>query len=210
VKKWNRKVAAVLMLGVLLLAVGCGKKEPKEPVAAEIPAFSTWTHEVGTWEATATTIKHTVNTGANTNAWVALPQEGGKHIYEWTIEFGAPDFMTILNGGIHVLCSDPTTANRASGYLIWQDLTRIDLYKIVGDTMKRIGRFTDAPLDSSQTPVKHTYRFVADSGKLSVFRDNVLAGEVDDAEMYNSGGYISLRTNMSVATFSDIKYAFIK
>jgi hypothetical protein len=193
--------ALVLCLAMLFGAIG---------LAAEIqvPAFDKWTFQTGSWEANDLGLLHTTNAGTNTNAYVALPQHGQKHIYEWTIQFGMDGATNIFNGGLHVLSSDGAAEQRQSGYMIWQDATKIDLFRVNANGMKTFYSFkTGWAVDTTKTPLKHTYRFIVDTvaKKVSLYRDNVLVGELED-DVYTQGEYISTRTNRTVTLFSDIKY----
>jgi hypothetical protein len=197
-----RAVALVISIVVLSAVAGFAAE-------VQVPAFNQWTHQVGTWEATDWGLMQTVATGSNTNAYVALPQQGQKHIYEWTIMFGGPEGTGILNGGIHVLCTDATATHREAGYFIWQDGTKIDLYRINGNSLKLLQAFKEGfALDATKVPMQHTYRFVVDTvaKQLTLYRDNVLVAELED-DVYTSGKYISVRTNRSIAIFSEIKYS---
>jgi hypothetical protein len=174
----------------------------------KVPAFDQWIFQTGDWAVTDEGLLHTTREGNNTNAYVALPQQGAKHIYEWTGEFAVDGERRIMNGGLHVLCSDGAAVQRQSGYMIWQDATKIDIYRVTANAARIIYSFnTGWPIDTTKLPLKHTYRFVVDgeAKKLSVYRDNVLVGEVAD-DVYTSGEYISVRTNRSTTLFSDIKY----
>lgn len=193
--------AFVLGLVVLLSTMGFTAE-------IKVPAFDQWIFLTGDWAATDQGLLHTTREGTNTNAYVALPQHGKKHIYEWTVEFGVDGDKRILNGGLHVLCSDGAATNRQSGYMIWQDATKIDLYRVNANTARIIYSFKEGwAIDTTKTPWKYTYRFVVDTeaNKLSIYRDNVLVGEVAD-DVYTSGEYISTRTNRSTSLFSNIKY----
>jgi hypothetical protein len=176
-------------------------------LAAEVavPAFDKWTFETGTWEVTDMGLLQAVSKGSNTNAYVALSQEGNKLVYEWTVWFLETSGSHGPLAGMHILSNDATaTVNRGDSYLIWQDYKYIVVYRCAAaGGMPTIAK-ADATVATNDT---FTYRAEVDTVEktITVYRDGVQILVAEDPNMLVTGEYISTRTNATAALFSNIK-----
>lgn len=172
--------------------------------AIEIPAFKEWTFADGVWEVADNGLLHVSTEGANTNAYVALPQKGNKLVYEWTIMYLESGSSNAPMAGMHILSDDVNAdAQRGHSYLIWQDKKNVTVYRSILNSLRTLAKFS-APAAAGDT---FTYRTELDIANqtINVYRNGELIGSINDPEMYVAGEYISARTNVTVALFSDLK-----
>jgi hypothetical protein len=185
----------VLMLG-LVFAQGFAA------AADSIISPGDWTPVVGAWEISGNAYKNTDTTSNNTIASAAVEQSGKEITIQWTCTFGPTDFSMGPAAGVHFLASEADSPLRGVSYLVFQDQNFIRLYKAFGSLMKT-GDLPTPPVEPGQT---FTYKVVfnTETGLMTVYRDGQEMGAYLDASPIQSGGYISLRTNGSVAEFKDV------
>lgn len=199
----NRTVTSVFLVSLALtMMVGLASAENLEPV----PAFGSWTLFEGAWDVWDNTLLHMESRGGNTNAYVALEQKGDTHVYEWTVQFLDTTGGVGPLAGLHILSNDATHGGqRGDSYLIWQEGPNMKVYKSRNGV--ELATLITVPVTASVGETHH-YRVIADTleNLLSIYRNGELVITIEDAEMYVEGSYISARTNVTAAIFSDIKY----
>jgi hypothetical protein len=172
-----------------------------------VPSFDKWTFYDGVWEVTDMGLLQAESKGSNTSAYVALSQKGEKLVYEWTIWFLDTRGGNGPLAGVHILSNDATiTTNRGNSYLIWQDNKNFVIYRCA----ETGGMPTIAKKESTVAPNDtFTYRVEVDTVKKTIdaYRDGELFVSVEDPDMFVSGEYISTRTNVTAALFSNFKFS---
>lgn len=168
--------------------------------AAQVGADA-WTSLVGGWAAEGGALVNSDGVNGNTQAYAEVAQSGETVIYTWTVDFRNTTFSLGPAAGMHIMSDDATHAQRGNSYLVFQDSDFIRIYKAAGALTK----VADLPVTAAVGD-KHTYRveFNTASGLMQVYRNDVLAGEWRDSLPLKSGQYISVRTNGSIAAFTDV------
>lgn len=186
----------VLMLG-LVLAQGFA-------AAAEFKiGVNDWTPVVGSWSVSGSAYKNSDTTSNNTIAYAAVEQSGTEITVQWTTTFGPTAFSMGPAAGMHLMASEASSAQRGISYLVFQDQNYIRIYKSSGSSLAKTGDLPTPIVEPGQT---FTYRVVFNTktGLLTVYRDGKEMGTYLDPSPIQSGSFISLRTNGSVAEFKDV------
>jgi hypothetical protein len=194
-KTYWHKVAQILVIACVLV--------PSLAFAAEIGSDQ-WKSQVGTWSFSDTAIKNTDTGSSNTNAYAAVAQSGEILTYEWTVKFVSTTFSMGPAAGMHILADDATASNRGNSYLVFQDQNFIRLYRAAAGSLPKVGDLATPAVSAGDT-FSYKVVFNTRTGLMEIFRNNELMGTYTDSAPFKSGSHISLRTNGTVAEFSQIK-----
>lgn len=195
IQRLKRNFATVLLVGMFVVTAGVF-------AAASEVSLDAWTSLAGDWKVEGNTYINGDGNHANTRASATVDQTGETLTYRWTIDFGATTFSLGPAAGMHILSDNGTEVQRGNSYLIFQDSEFIRLYKAGFGALNKV---TDFPVGAKAGDV-HTYRvdFNTTTGLMQVFRNDELVGEWMDPLPLKSGQFISVRTNGTIAAFSDI------
>jgi hypothetical protein len=192
----KRNLFLVIFVLGLVLAQGLAS-------AAEVKVgVNDWTPVAGTWAVSSNGYKNTDTTSNNTIASAAVNQSGTEVTVEWTTVFGETSFAMGPAAGMHIMASEGSSVLRGASYLVFQDQTFIRIYKASGSLVKT-GDLATPVVEPGQT---FTYKVVFNTktGLMTVYRDGKEMGAYLDPSPIQSGSYISLRTNGTVAEFKDV------
>lgn len=198
----NLRFTSVMLMGLVLSLFSIGvAAQTTEPV----PAFDQWTLHEGSWSVWDNTLLHMDNMGGNTNAYVALEQQGDILVYEWTVQFLDRAGALGPHAGLHILSNDATQgAQRGDSYLIWQEGPNMKVYKSHGGS--RLATVITVPMVAT---VGESYRYhvTVDTQEkvITVYRNGEFVLTWPDPDLITSGSYISARTNVTTAIFSDVR-----
>ena len=166
---------------------------------AETVIPTDWTSVTGGWELQ---LVNADQRSANTNVYAAVDQSGGRLVYEWTVRFESTTFSLGPAAGMHIMADDGASDVRGNSYLVFQDAEFIRLYKAQAG---RLNKVADLPAKAAVGET-HSYRveYHSDSGRMEIYRNGELAGEWTDSAPLKDGKFISVRTNGTIAVFSNI------
>lgn len=158
-----------------------------------------WTSVTGEWQLQ---LVNADPRSANTNAYAAVDQSGTRLVYEWTVRFESTTFSLGPAAGLHIMADDGASDVRGNSYLVFQDAEFIRLYKAQGGRLNKVG---DLPATAAVGET-HTYRveYNSESGRMEIYRNGERVGEWTDSAPLKDGKFISVRTNGTIAVFSNI------
>ncbi len=104
---------------------------------------------------------------------------------------------------MHILANEATSNNRGNSYLVFQDKEFIRLYRAAGGSLVKVNDYS-TPVVSAGDGFTYKVVFNTKTGLMEIFRDGKLVGTYTDSAPFQSGSYISLRTNGTAADFSGI------
>lgn len=168
-----------------------------------IPASS------GTWQVSGGNLLQTDSTVSNTNIYAALNQNlSDIYLYHFNAKIENAVYSTNQRRfGFHFFCDDASQTNRGNSYFIYfrQETSKLEFYKVVNNSYTQ-----ETVIDNVVTTPGQWYDFkiIYDrtTGKINVYRDNILIGTWTDSTHYTTNGdYISFRTGNCNATINDIK-----
>lgn len=170
-----------------------------------------WTSASGDWESSIVDgdfqMKNTTVPTALTNAFAKVNQSGDRIIYEWTIKFDAEGAANAdPMAGFYIMGSGTSgnQANRRDSYLIFQNATRVRLYKQIGGNAGTAINFNGFPVEYDQT---HHYRVEFDTVNetMDIYRNGIHVGTETDIPALDNPDYVSIRASNIFATFSKVK-----
>lgn len=145
----------------------------------------------------------------NTNIYAALTQNlSNRYLYHFTAKIESAPFGTNQRRiGFHFFCDTGSTLNRSDSYFIFfrQETSKLEFYKVVNNTSTQV-----KIIDNVVTTIGQLYdlKVIYDriTGKISVYRDNLLLGTWTDlTPLTTPGNFISFRTGNCKASFGELK-----
>lgn len=170
---------------------------------------SVWTNTSGTWSSKNGNLYQGDSTNSNTNIYASLNQSlSNRYIYHFTSRVESAAYSTNQRRfGFHFFCDTGSTTNRSNSYFIFyrQETGKLEFYKVVHNTSSQV-----KVIDNIVTNIGQWYdnKIIFDriTGKISVYRDNILIGSwTDTSPLETSGQFVSFRTGNCKVSFGELK-----
>lgn len=158
---------------------------------------SDWTSFTGTWTVANGELIQSDESLSNTNLSAYLRQDlSNRYLYHFSaaIEGGQSN----RRAGFHFFADSASLPNRGNGYFIWfrLDDQQLQFYKVTNDAFSLLHTEPISLVPSQWYDFKVIYDRIA--GKISVYKDNMLAGSYTDIAPYSSGKFISFRSGNAI------------
>ncbi len=163
----------------------------------------------GTWNVASGILEQTDTSVNNTNIYASLNQNlSNRYIYHFYAKLDPAVYGTTQHRfGFHFFCDDGSLTNRGNSYFIFfrQETSRLEFYKVVNDTFTMTLVLNNVTTTFGQW---YDIKVIFDriTGKIDVYRDNVLLGTwIDTNPLTTAGSYISFRTGNCKASIDELK-----
>lgn len=163
----------------------------------------------GTWSATSGNLVQSDISVGNSNIYASLNQTlSNRYIYQFYVKMDASANGTNQHRfGFHFFSDSGSMTNRGNSYFIFfrQETSKLEFYRVSNDTYTQT-----KVVDNVTTTFGQWYdikvMFDRMTGKISVYRDNVLLGSwTDPSPLTTTGKYVSFRTGNSKLYVSELK-----
>lgn len=166
---------------------------------------SDWNIYAGTWQITSGALHQTDETNGNSNIYAPLNQTlSNRYLYNFTAKISGSDANRRF--GFHFFCDDANLENRGNSYFIWfrVDNQTLEFYKSINDVITQELVINNVITNADQW---YDFKVIFDriSGKVDVYRDNVLLGTWTDSSPHTTGNYISFRTGNVQMMINELK-----
>ncbi|MBI4645602.1 MAG: T9SS type A sorting domain-containing protein [Bacteroidia bacterium] len=165
---------------------------------------SDWTNLSGTWNIVNSSLNQSDESLTNNNLYAIVQQDSANaYLYHWKMKISGSG--TNRRAGIYFFCDNPEMEQRNNSYMVYfrVDQNTCQIYKSTDDNI--VLQTSDPCNVELDTWYDCKIIFDPQTGKISVFQDNVLASEWTDPSPHSSGMAISLRTGNCNAFYDDIK-----
>ncbi|MFH0893738.1 MAG: glycosyl hydrolase family 18 protein [Bacteroidota bacterium] len=166
-----------------------------------------WTQYSGVWDISGGVLNQPDTINTNTNIYSPLNQTlSNRYLYHFKAKVDGGN-KTGKRFGFHFFCDSANYLNRRNSYFIWFRLetSKLEFYKVTNNTFTQVKIVDNISTNLAQWyDVKVVYDRI--SGKMDVYRDNVLLGSYTDPSPYSTAGnYISFRTGSSRLQIDDFR-----
>ncbi len=166
---------------------------------------SDWTQKVGTWSIISNGLNQSDEVSSNTNIYAPLTQNlSNRYLYHFVAKLGGSG--TNRRAGFHFFSDAPDSTNRGNGYFVWfrLDNQKLQIYECTNNS------FGSPVLDVPVTIVANQYydfKVIYDriTGKITVYKDNIMIGTYTDPTPIASGTHISFRTGNATMDVNELK-----
>lgn len=174
----------------------------------DIALNSEWINAVGTWNTANGYLEQSDTSQTNSNIYATLNQTlSNRYLYHFNVKIGAGVSGTNQRRfGFHFFSDNGSLTNRGNGYFIFfrQETSKLEFYKVTSDVFTQVKIVDNITTNINQLyDIKVIYDRI--SGKMDVYRDNILLGTWADTAPYATGNYISFRSGNSHLYISEFK-----
>ncbi|MBI5217412.1 MAG: N-acetylmuramoyl-L-alanine amidase [Bacteroidia bacterium] len=167
-----------------------------------------WSVATGNWVETNGYLEQKDTSNTNTNIYATLNQTlSNRYLYHFTAKLGSGvSGSSQRRFGFHFFSDNGSLANRGNSYFIFfrQETSRLEFYKVANDVFTQVKVVDNITINIGQLyDIKVIYDRI--SGKMDVYRDNVLLGTWTDTSPYSTGNYISFRSGNSHLYVGELK-----
>ncbi len=177
----------------------------------DIAMNADWTGATGNWVTSGGYLEQKDTSNGNTNIYASLNQSlSNRYLYNFSFKLGSgiynPGTANQRRFGFHFFSDNSSLPNRGNGYFIFfrQETSKLEFYKVTNDVFAQV-----KIIDNIATTINQLYdiKVVYDriTGKMDVYRDNILLGSWTDAAPYATGSSISFRTGNAHLYVSELK-----
>ncbi len=172
---------------------------------------SVWTVPAssGTWEVHGGKLVQTDSSVNNTNIYAALKQTlSNRYLYDFYVKMDAATYGTNEHRfGFHFHSDNGSLINRGNSYFIFfrQETSTLEFFKVVNDAFTQVLCVNNVLTNFGQW---YNIKVIFDriTGKIVVYRDNILLGTwTDTSPLTTAGNYISFRTGHCKVYFDELK-----
>jgi hypothetical protein len=164
-----------------------------------------WTSNGGNWGISSNVLVQSDLINQNTALNSSLNQSlSNRYLYHFSTKINGT--ATNRGGGIHIFCDDVTQVNRGNNYLIFlrPNVSEIQLFKVTNNTITALTSFTNVTLNNnSWYDIKIMYDRT--TGKITIWKNDNLAGTYTDTNPISSGDGISFRSRESEFSINNFK-----
>lgn len=174
----------------------------------DIALNTEWTNATGNWVTSGGYLEQRDSSNNNTNIYASLNQSlSNRYLYHFYAKIGSGISGTSQRRfGFHFFSDDGSLPNRGNGYFIFfrQETGKLEFYKVTNDAFTQVKIVDNIVTNINQLyDIKVIYDRI--TGKMDVYRDNVLIGSWTDSSPYATGNYISFRSGNSHLYVSELK-----
>lgn len=172
---------------------------------------SIWTTPAssGSWQVSGGNLTQNDSSVNNANIYAALNQNlSNRYMYQFNAMILPATYGTSQHRfGFHFFSDNGALPNRGNSYFLYfrQETSTLEFYKVVNDVFTLSKTINNVTITLGQW---NDYKIIFDrtTGKVDVYRDNILLGTwTDTSVLTTSGNYISFRTGNCKANISDLK-----
>jgi len=163
----------------------------------------------GAWQVTGGNLIQNDTTVGNANIYASLNQNlSNRYLYQFYAMIDPATYSTNQHRfGFHFFSDNGALPNRGNSYFIYfrQETSTLEFFKVENDVFTLSKTINNVITTLGQW---NDYKIIFDrtSGKIDVYRDNVLLGSwTDSSVLTNPGNYISFRTGNCKANISELK-----
>jgi spore germination protein YaaH len=166
-----------------------------------------WSLQTGNWAIDAGTLKQSLLSNSNTNAFIYTQPSATSHVflYHWKMRIGAGDATNNRRAGLHYFSDNPSATERGNSYFVYYRVenAKVQMYKTVGNVFQ-LKTNVDYPFQANTWyDLKILYN--KQTGLHQTFINNQLVSWwIDDTPLQNGNG-LSLRTGNCEAWYDDIR-----
>ncbi len=162
---------------------------------------------MGTWSETGSVLKQTDESIANTNIYFPVSQTAGNtYVYSWRARVTGTG--SNRRHGIHFFCSNGSQTQRGDSYLAFfrLDNNQAEIYKAVGNVIgSPVVNVALPGVYSAGTWYDYKVLFNQSTGKIELYRNDILVCSWTDPSPHTSGNHVSLRAGNALVDFDDFK-----
>ena len=163
----------------------------------------------GTWAISNGALFQSDSTVNNTNIYTALKQSlSNRYIYHFKAMLASSAYSTNQRRfGVHFFCDTAYLSQRGNSYFVYfrQELGQLEFYKNVNNNSTQTKVVTGITINKGQW---YDYKIIFDriTGKIDVYRDNILIGTwTDPTPLTTVGDYFSFRTGNAKVYFDSLE-----
>ena len=166
-----------------------------------------WTWQTGNWATDAGSLKQSLTTNSNTNAFISVHPAPTSNVflYHWKMRIGSGDATNNRRAGLHYFCDNPSLSDRNNSYFVYYRVenAKVQMYKTVGNVFQ-LKTNVDYPFQANTWyDLKILYN--RQTGLHQTFINNQLVSWWIDDTPLQSGNGLSLRTGNCEAWYDDIR-----
>jgi len=166
-----------------------------------------WTLHTGNWALDAGTLKQSLTTSSNTNAFMSVQSASTSNVfmYHWKMRIGSGDATNNRRAGLHYFSDNPSATERGNSYFVYYRVenAKVQMYKTVGNVFQ-LKTNVDYPFQANTWyDLKIVYN--RQTGLHQTFINNQLVSWWIDDIPLQSGNGLSLRTGNCEAWYDDIR-----
>ncbi len=163
----------------------------------------------GTWIAAGGNLIQNDSGAGNSNIYALLNQNlSNRYLYQFYAMVDPAAYSTSQHRfGFHFFSDNGALTNRGNSYFIYfrQETSTLEIFKVINDVFTLTKTINNVNTAFSQW---YDFKVIFDrtTGKIDVYRDNILLGSWTDSNVLTtSGDYISFRTGNCKANISELK-----
>jgi spore germination protein YaaH len=172
---------------------------------------SLWTNPlaINSWSVQNSELIQTDSTIGNSNIFAPLNQNlSNRYLYHFTIKPLTGTYLTNQHRfGFHFFCDSAQYSNRRNSYFIYfrMETSKLEFYKVLNDVFTLVKTIDNVATIANQLyDIKITFDRI--TGKIAVYRDDILLGTWTDLiPLNNSGNFISFRTGNCKVKISEVE-----
>ncbi len=162
-----------------------------------------WINMTGTWGLNAGTVLQSDDANANTNLYINVNQNNfDEYFYAWRARTGGSGANR--RSGLHIMCDDPTLANRGNSYFVWfrVDQSQLQFYEVTNDVFSLMHTISLTTLPNTWYDYRVLYNRT--TGRIDVYVDGNHIGYWQDPSPLTIGNAISFRSGNATYEVEDI------